>query len=81
MSTSVINIKTDAKVKEAAKQIASDLGLTLSGVINAQLKQFIRSKTIFCSLDGDLEMNRLKREMALFDSLSDEALINFEKKL
>ena len=81
MPTSVINIKTDPKVKEEAKKIASELGLTLSSVINAQLKQFIRSKSIFFSLNSDLEMERLKKEMESFDSLSDEALVNFEKSI
>ncbi len=51
MNTVVINIKTDPKVKKEAKKIASDLGLTLSGTINGFLKQFIRDKSIFFTLD------------------------------
>ena len=51
MNTVVINIKTDPKVKKEAKRIASDLGLTLSGAINGFLKQFIRNKSIFFTLD------------------------------
>ncbi len=51
MNTVVINIKTDPKVKKEAKKIASDLGLTLSGTINGFLKQFIRNKSIFFTLD------------------------------
>jgi len=51
MSTVVINIKTDPKVKKEAKKIAADLGLTLSGTINGFLKQFIRNKSIFFTLD------------------------------
>ena len=38
MNSTVINIKTDIKVKQEAQKIASDLGLTLSGAINGFLK-------------------------------------------
>ena len=51
MNSVVINIKTEPKVKNQAKKIASDLGLTLSGVINAYLKQFVREKKVYFSLD------------------------------
>ncbi len=53
MHTTVVNIKTDPKVKNEAKKIASDLGLTLSGVINGYLKQFIRTKTVYFTLNED----------------------------
>ena len=42
----MINIKADVEVKEAAQEIAEDLGLPLSSVINAFLKDFIRSRSI-----------------------------------
>lgn len=42
----VINIKTDKEVKRTAKKIASDLGLSLSAVLNAYLKHFVREKEI-----------------------------------
>ncbi|OGZ18299.1 MAG: hypothetical protein A2V72_00840 [Candidatus Nealsonbacteria bacterium RBG_13_37_56] len=45
----VINIKTDKKVKKNAKKIAEDLGFSLSAVINAYLKQFVRNKEIYFS--------------------------------
>ncbi len=41
-----INIKADKEVKDSAQQIAEDLGLPLSGVINAFLKDFIRNRSI-----------------------------------
>ncbi len=41
-----INIKADFEVKENAQRIAQELGLPLSGIINAYLKQFIRDKGI-----------------------------------
>lgn len=51
MKTTVINIKTDTKVKKEAQKVAADLGLSLSGVINGFLKQFIRTKTVIFTLD------------------------------
>ncbi len=45
----VINIKTKKEVKEGAQKIASDLGLSLSAVINAYLRQFIRNKAVYFS--------------------------------
>ena len=41
MNKVVVNIKTDPETKKAAQALASNLGLTLSSLINAQLKQLI----------------------------------------
>ena len=46
----IINIKADKEVKENAQKIAAELGLPLSTVVNAYLKQFIRSKEIYFSI-------------------------------
>ena len=54
MNSSIINIKIDPQTKRQAKITASGLGLTLSGVINAYLKQFIRTRTIYISLNEDV---------------------------
>ncbi|MFA5714583.1 MAG: type II toxin-antitoxin system RelB/DinJ family antitoxin [Candidatus Paceibacterota bacterium] len=51
MNSTVINIKTDIKIKKEAQLVASDLGLTLSGAINGFLKQLIRNKTFLLTLD------------------------------
>ena len=45
----IINIKADKSVKDAAKKIAEELGLSLSAVVNAQLKQFVRNKSLYFS--------------------------------
>jgi len=42
----VLNVKTDEKVKNEAKKIAKELGIPLSLVVNGYLKQFIRDKEI-----------------------------------
>lgn len=46
----VINIKTDKKVKDEAKKIVEEMGLSLSAVINAQLKQLVREQEMRFSL-------------------------------
>lgn len=45
----IINIKTEKDVKEKAMRIADELGLSLSAVVNASLKQFIRDKAVHFS--------------------------------
>ena len=42
----MINIKADKEVKESAQEVARELGMPLSTVINAFLKDFIRSRSI-----------------------------------
>jgi addiction module RelB/DinJ family antitoxin len=46
----ILNIKTDREVKLRAQKIAKELGLPLSTVVNAYLKDFIRNKTINLSI-------------------------------
>lgn len=46
----MINIKADKEVKENAQKIAKDLGLPLSGVINAFLKEFVRNRSVSFSV-------------------------------
>lgn len=45
----VINVKTDWEVKKTAQQLAKELGLSLSAIVNAYLKQFIRTKEVYFS--------------------------------
>jgi len=46
MDTTIINIRTQAVTKKAAQNIANDLGLSLSALINSFLKQLIRTKAV-----------------------------------
>jgi len=50
MKTSAISVKIDPKVKKAAQKVATELGFSLSDVVNASLKNLVRSKTISYSL-------------------------------
>lgn len=45
----ILNVKTDKKLKLEAKKVADELGVPLSTVINAFLKQFVRDKEITLS--------------------------------
>ncbi len=42
----ILNVKTDKKLKAEAKKVSAELGVPLSTVVNAFLKQFIRDKEI-----------------------------------
>jgi addiction module RelB/DinJ family antitoxin len=42
----ILNIKTDKKLKADAQKVAGELGLPLSTIMNAFLKQFVRDKEI-----------------------------------
>ena len=43
----IINIKTEKEVKENAQRLAKELGLSLSDVLNASLRNFIRTREVY----------------------------------
>lgn len=45
----VINIKANREVKENAQKLAKELGLSLSDVLNASLRNFIRTREVYFS--------------------------------
>ena len=47
----ILNIKTDKKLKAEAKAVADGMGLTLTTVVNSMLKQFVREKEITFSVN------------------------------
>lgn len=47
----ILNVKTDKKLKSEAKKVADELGVPLSTVVNAFLKQFVREKEITLSVN------------------------------
>lgn len=49
MYTAVINVKTHPQIKNEAKKIAEELGFSLSSLVNAYLRQLIKTKTIVFS--------------------------------
>lgn len=46
MNTAIVNIKIESALKEKAQKLASDMGLTLTAVINRYLKDFVATKKI-----------------------------------
>ena len=48
--TTVINFKTDKKIKTQAQKIAEEIGLNLSDILNIYLREFITKKEIHISL-------------------------------
>ena len=55
MAKTVINVKVDKEVKRKAKFLAKELGLPLSTIINANLKEFVRSGEVSFSLEPKLK--------------------------
>lgn len=53
MSYAVVVTKVDPKIKKEAQATAEKLGLSLSAVIKAFLKQFVRTKTVTFSVEED----------------------------
>lgn len=49
MKKSTINIRTKKEVKENAQKIAKKLGLSLSDVLNASLRNFIKTREVYFS--------------------------------
>src|SRR2546423_11673329 len=54
MKTAAIYIKTDPKVKKEAQEVAKELGFSLSSLMNAWLKQFVKTKTVTFSTHEEL---------------------------
>ncbi len=46
MAKTLISIKTDKEVKENAQELARELGFSLSDVVNASLRNFIRTREV-----------------------------------
>jgi DNA-damage-inducible protein J len=46
MAKTVLNVKTDKEVKEEAQKLARELGIPLSTVVNAYLKEFVREQRV-----------------------------------
>lgn len=51
--TTVINFKTDKKIKTQAQKIANAMGLNLSDVLNVYLRGFVKRKELHISLNED----------------------------
>jgi len=48
------SIKLDTKIKEESAKLASELGVSLSGVVNILLKNFVQERRLVISLEPEL---------------------------
>jgi addiction module RelB/DinJ family antitoxin len=53
MNNASLFVKTDPKVKQEAQKTAAELGFSLSSIVNAFLRQFVKTKTIHFSVHDD----------------------------
>ena len=71
----VLNVKTDVEVKAQAQSMAKHLGVPLSVVVNAYLKEFIRSGEFTLRSEPELKPAVAKRlKHALQDIEADKNL-------
>ena len=47
----LLTVKTDKSLKLAAQEVAGELGFSLGTVVNAMLKQLVRTKRVNLSID------------------------------
>ena len=72
----IITIKTDRQVKKNAQLLASELGLALSDVVNAALRNFIRTREVYVSavprMTPELEqlLDSIEKDNAMGKNLS-----------
>lgn len=45
-NNAVINLKTDSELKKAATQVASKLGISISAVLNNELRRFVTEESV-----------------------------------
>ena len=64
-----VNLKIDSAVKKQAQKMAEELGLSLSSVVNATLKQFART--------GELELSSAPKITPYLEDLVLEARKDF----
>lgn len=60
MNTAVIITKTEPEVKIKAQKVAKELGLSLSSLINAWLRQLIKTRTVTFSASSEEPSEYLK---------------------
>ena len=51
MTKSILNIKTDPSTKQQIQEFAAELGVPVSVIMNAQIKQMLRDRKIILSTE------------------------------
>ena len=68
MSQAIINFKTDAKLKSAAKEVLDEMGLNFSIAFNAYMKKLISEKRIEFTVP-EIPNARLRRSFREADKM------------
>jgi antitoxin component of RelBE/YafQ-DinJ toxin-antitoxin module len=63
-----LTIKTNTTLRQEAKKMAEELGVTLTAVVNAYLRQFVRERKFSVSASG----MPTKKYMAILEKISRE---------
>ncbi|HBB44353.1 MAG: Toxin-antitoxin system protein [Parcubacteria group bacterium GW2011_GWA1_44_13] len=64
MNTTIL-LKTDKELKNKASRVAKELGVPLTTVMNAYLRQFVRDRRISLSIEPQLSDKKLKELLAI----------------
>ncbi|MEK7125293.1 MAG: hypothetical protein AAB880_00045 [Patescibacteria group bacterium] len=64
MNNAIINIRSKTNIKKKAKKKAERLGLSLSGVLNGLLQDFVATKDFHISLEREEPSAWLKEQLA-----------------
>ena len=72
------SIKLDKNIKEEASHLAKELGLSLSSVINATLKQFVNERRVVLSLSPQFNKKTEESFLKMIDDIKNNK--NISKK-
>lgn len=81
LNTTVMSVKTDKTLKEQAQSLAKKMGFPLGTLINAFLRQFLREKAVYFSMEPTYKMSKaLEKELAKVeeDIKTGKNIVSFE---
>jgi addiction module RelB/DinJ family antitoxin len=73
-NTTSLHIKIDSDLKRHAQQTARELGLSLSAVVKALLKEFIRIKRLSVSASDLPEISDIERRRGIIENERQKAI-------
>lgn len=79
MNTAVINIKIEPIIKRKAQRIAEELGFSLSSLINAYLRQLIRTKAVIFTAKEKPTNYLLQALKSSREDIKKGRVVSFEK--
>lgn len=89
MNKTILNIKTDPQVKQQIKEFAAELGVPVSVIMNAQIKQMLRDRKVVLSTELEptpylvkimeqVEQDLKKKSKVTFTRTPDELVSHLE---